>query len=416
MNICLVSQQYPPDIAGGGIGTQTFLKAHGLAERGHSVHVVSSTLGGPARSHMDGRITLHRLPYPTVNTSFCETSVLLVGYSWAVAKKLSALMRSETFDIIEFPEYGAEGFIFQLETSERRHTPTVVMLHGSLAMFADRIGWPPADSDFYKVGSLMEETVVLKADLLLSASRNIANYWAARYGPRLPPIEVIHTAVDPTKYRGGGVRPGGRPTVLFVGRIDRYKGVFTIADAVLGLRGRYPDILCRFVGGADADSAERLREKIRMRSAERNFELLGYIDNDLLGQYYADCDVFASPAPQEHGVATVYLEAMAAGKPVVACNSGGTPEAVIDGQTGLLIAPGDVDALSRALDRLLGDPNLRDRLGTNGRQSVTDYFCASKMVERTEAMYERLAADFPTATGPGGPDRANAQRYPRRAS
>src|SRR5438105_12470624 len=85
MNICLVSQQYPPETASGGIGTQTFLKARGLVARGHSVDVISSTLDGAPTSYQDHGVTVHRLPYPTQDTEFCETSVLWVGYSWAVA-------------------------------------------------------------------------------------------------------------------------------------------------------------------------------------------------------------------------------------------------------------------------------------------------------------------------------------------
>jgi glycosyltransferase involved in cell wall biosynthesis len=75
---------------------------------------------------------------------------------------------------------------------------------------------------------------------------------------------------------------------------------------------------------------------------------------------------------------------------VVACASGGAPEAVIDGQTGLLVPPGDADALVAALDRLLSSPDLRQRLGANGRRSVEQYFAADRMVDRVEAIYGRL--------------------------
>src|SRR5829696_5990230 len=190
MKICLVSQQYPPDTAAGGIGTQTMLKAQHLARRGHTVHVVSSTLDGPARVARDGDVTVHRLPYPTVDTPFCETSVLWIGFSYAVAAKLADLTERIDFDLIEFPEYGAEGFVYQIERPQPRRVSVVVMLHGSLAMFAERVGWPEPDSDLWRVGAFLEEQAILKADLLLAASHNIAAFWQARLGDRLPPVEV----------------------------------------------------------------------------------------------------------------------------------------------------------------------------------------------------------------------------------
>ncbi len=104
--------------------------------------------------------------------------------------------------------------------------------------------------------------------------------------------------------------------------------------------------------------------------------------------------MFASPALQEHGLATVYLEALSCGKPVVACNTGGAPEAVIDGQTGLLVPPEDIDTLVSALDRLLANPELRHQLGRQGRKMVLDYFSVDKLIERVEATYRKLLTDF----------------------
>ena len=64
VKICLVSQEYPPETGGGGIGTQTYLKAQGLSARGHEVHVVSASPNRHARSYIDGRANVHRIPYP----------------------------------------------------------------------------------------------------------------------------------------------------------------------------------------------------------------------------------------------------------------------------------------------------------------------------------------------------------------
>jgi phosphatidylinositol alpha-1,6-mannosyltransferase len=170
--------------------------------------------------------------------------------------------------------------------------------------------------------------------------------------------------------------------------------VLAIGEAVIRLREKYPDILFRLVGAGDETNLRRLHELIEGGRAERHFELVGYVPHQELAKYYAACDLFASPAAQEHGVASVYLEALSCGKPVVACNSGGAPEAVIDGQTGLLVPPDDIEALTETLDRLIADPELRERLGRNGRQLVLDYFSRDRMIDRVEAAYQRLLTDF----------------------
>jgi len=398
MKLCLVSQEYPPETGGGGIGTQTYLKAHGLAARGHEVHVISSTYTGADHTVQDGQVIVHRVQNPAAETHFSELSVQWVGYSWAIAKKIYTLLDETQFDLIEFPEYGAEGFIYQMEAYQYHHLPIAVMLHGSLAMFAERIGWPPVESETYRFGTFMEDAVVSRAHLLLAASRNIAGFWAARRNIPLDQIAVIHTAVDANLFSPASAKTKAktheRPTILYVGRIDGAKGVLAVGEAVIRLKEKYPDLLFRLVGTGDEDNMRRLRELIERGGAEQHFELVGYVPHQELTQYYTSCDVFASPAAQEHGVASVYLEALSCGKPVIACNSGGAPEAVVDGQTGLLVPPDDIEALTQALDRLLVDAELRERLGRNGRQLVLDYFSRDRMIDRAETAYQRLLAHF----------------------
>jgi len=393
MKICLVSQEYPPETAG-GIGTQTHLKAHGLARRGHAVHVISSTYAGAGRVERDGEVTVHRVLHPACESAFSEPSVHWVGYSWAVAKKLYELLGAVKFDLIEFPEYAAEGFIYQLDAHRYRHVPILVMLHGSLRMFAERIGWPEAGSELAEFGGFMEEAVVARADKLLAASGNIAEFWARRRGIPREEIDVLHTAVDAELFAPAPRRGPARPTVLFVGRVDGAKGVLAVADAVITLRAKYPEILFRVVGAGDAENEGRLREKIAARGAGESFELVGRVAHGELPAYYAGCDVFASPAPEEHGVASVYLEALASGRPVVACRSGGAPEAVLDGLNGRLVPPDDPEALAAALDQLLGSRALRERLGAGGRRLVEDYFARDRFIERVEKVYRQVISGW----------------------
>src|SRR5437667_6642075 len=86
MKICLVSQEYPPETGGGGIGTQTYLKAKGLSERGHLVHVVSASWDDEARLQQDGDIVIHRIPEPRLAVPGYELSSYWLAYSHCFAK------------------------------------------------------------------------------------------------------------------------------------------------------------------------------------------------------------------------------------------------------------------------------------------------------------------------------------------
>lgn len=390
LNICLVSQEYPPETGGGGIGTQTYLKARGLARRGHHVHVLASTFEGSGHTYQDDGVTVHRIPHPEGEPYFSEPSVHAVAYSGLVAKRIYELREQVAFDVIEFAEYAAEGFIYQIDAFPYHEVPVVVMLHGSLAMFAERTGWPEKDTDYYRFGTFMEDTVVQRADLLLAGSHNIARFWSNRARVPLEDIRVAHIAVDLSLFPLPPDMRTDRLTVLFVGRIDDEKGVFDVAEAVLQLRYKYPTILFRMIGTGDQETVSALQRRIEECDASSHFEFLGYVPYTELGPHYAACDLFASPAPNEHGIAGVNLEAMACGKPVIASTSGGAPEAVIDGQTGLLVPPRDTVALEQALDRLLADAALREQLGRKGRKRVEEYFSLDKFSERMEAIYKEL--------------------------
>jgi glycosyltransferase involved in cell wall biosynthesis len=105
--------------------------------------------------------------------------------------------------------------------------------------------------------------------------------------------------------------------------------------------------------------------------------------------WLAHLDAMVVPSRRE-GLPTVLLEALAAGCPIVATRVGGVPEIVADQQTGLLVPPGDAQALGRALQRVLADPQLRHRLASTGRQVAAERFGLPHMLRRTEQLYRQL--------------------------
>lgn len=184
--------------------------------------------------------------------------------------------------------------------------------------------------------------------------------------------------------------PKGAPLVGLIGRIDPKKGQEEFLRAADRIAGRHPEAHFLFAGrvppGQEA-YAERIRSlAVGLAWADR-VHLLGHREDvpRLLGAV----DVLVLSTYEETS-AFVVLEAMAAGRAVVATDSGGTPEAVRDGQEGLLVPPRDVEALAGALDRLLADPALRRRLGEAARRRAETMYGEERMVEEIESVYREI--------------------------
>lgn len=394
MKILLVAQHYPPETARGGIGTQTWNKAHAFAELGHEVHVLSCSNDGHLSVRVtDAGITVYRIPSPGDERGrefpVYGDAAYWLGYTWNLLPELNRLMETVGPDVIDFPDYGAEGFAYLLDRSPGNWAPVVVQLHAPLGLLAEHMGWPEPGA-FLDVGTFMESTAIRLADGLTACSANIADFVAQRYGVDREAIDVVYTSVDAEAFRPAenGRRHGGRPTVLFVGNLAASKGVETVLDAVLRLRPRYPDILLRIAGpeeGLSADLAERARDA----GADANVELTGFVGRERLPELYRQADVFCSPALYEGGVATVFCEAMACGVPVIGSTAGGTPEAVVEGETGLLVPPVDAEAVAGALDRILGDDDLRQHMGKAARLRAESVFSIERCVDRILGSYER---------------------------
>jgi len=397
MKICLVSEEYPPDTARGGIGTQTWNKAHWLARLGHTVHVLSSSKNPRAdlKTETADGITVHRMPPPGeeigAEVPVYNSATYAIGYTWTVFRHLRGLARTVQFDVIDFPEYGGEGFAYQLDRSPWNWIPIVVQLHAPLALLAQYLGWPAKDSDLHRTGTFMEGLSIEKADAVMACSANIADFTAAYYGIERERIDVVHCGVDAEAFRPGGRqdRSEGRPTVLFVGNIAANKGIETAFAAVLQLRSKYPNICFQILGTGDDTLQEDLRRCAHSVGVAANVEFHGFVDRSKLPDFYRRANVFCSPALYEGGVANVYLEAMACGCPVVASLAGGAPEAVTEGETGLLVPPGDRDAVASALDQILSNRVLARQMGEAARRRVKDYFAMDKYILRVLRNYQK---------------------------
>lgn len=170
-----------------------------------------------------------------------------------------------------------------------------------------------------------------------------------------------------------------------IGRLHPAKGFNDLITAMTLLKTETNSIQLLIVG--EGELLNQLKLQVHNNNLSGTIKFTG-LRNDI-PEILSALDVLVSPSLWE-GLPNVVLEAMAAGKPVVATSVGGTPEAVVDGETGLLVPPRNPEALATAILRLLGNSELRTRMGHAGRERVLNHFTIQRMVKRTEQLYQEL--------------------------
>ena len=184
--------------------------------------------------------------------------------------------------------------------------------------------------------------------------------------------------------------PPGEPVILTVARLDRQKGLSYLIEAAREVVRQFPS--AQFLIAGIGPLEHKLLRHIRQRKLQEHVHLVGFRDDipDLL----AAADLFALPSLWE-GLANVLLEAMAARKPVVATDVEGCAEVVVDGETGILVPPGNSHALAQAILALLSNPGRACTMGKRARELVNQHFTLSSMVGQHEKLYRDLLAHLP---------------------
>jgi glycosyltransferase involved in cell wall biosynthesis len=200
--------------------------------------------------------------------------------------------------------------------------------------------------------------------------------------PVLKKIKFVPPGVDTKRFKPGIPTPyfssrfAGFRTIIFVGQLDKthaHKGLDDLLAAVAKIKQVIPKIKLIVVGGGD--NLEHYRERARSLGIADDVNFAGFVTNELLPEYYAGADVFALPSrDQSEGFGMVATEAAACGTPAVATTVGGIPAAVVDGLTGLLVPPSNIKELTAALEKILLDAPLAEKLGEQASQRAEREF------------------------------------------
>lgn len=259
--------------------------------------------------------------------------------------------------------------------------------------------------------ALADRTVARLADVHVAISHGLARYLAEREGFREEAFAVVHYGIEPGP-EPGPPEPG--PRLAAVGRLIPIKGLDTLLDAVA--RAAVPGLRVELAGdGPLRAELEQHAARVGVREA---VAFLGRVAP--AGPVLERAAIVVVPSLGE-GFGMVALEAMERGRAVIASAVGGLPELVADGETGLLVPPGDAGALAEAIATLAGDPDRVAAMGAAGRARALDAFSQARCTAQTAALYEAALAGASTRRrrlrrSPQARSSANAARSASRKS
>jgi len=225
------------------------------------------------------------------------------------------------------------------------------------------------------------------SDAVICNSEEMARFAEEHYGAPASRTVVVYNGVDLTRFVSSG-EASGPLTIGTIGRLERQKNLDAFLEAAAKVAAARPDARFEIVGQGTQ------RARLEARAAD-----LGLGRAVVFRGAVADIPAFLARIDQLwltsdwEGTPNVVLEAMAAGVPVVATRVGGTPEVVTHGVTGLLVEPGDAQAVADAALQVAGDRDLEARLATGARAEAEKRFCLSTMVSETLRIYARTLGE-----------------------
>ncbi len=284
--------------------------------------------------------------------------------------------------------YSFYGNVFAVPPARLARTPVVIASIRDLGLYLT-----PLQKRVQRYVCRLADCVVVNAEAVKT--------WLVSEGYDAARIVVIRNGVDLTRFSGPAqpdrVRqefalPAGVPLVAVASRLSRLKGLEQFLEAAAVVRHQSPEVRFLVIGEAPPHDLPYLDElkALAARLGLGDRVIFTGLRSDV-PTLLAGADVAVMPSLNE-ALSNALLESMASGAAVVATRVGGTPEAVVDGETGLLVPPDDVASLSFAVIRLLEAPALAKRLGCAARQSIADRFSIDRMATTTEHLYGDLLA------------------------
>jgi glycosyltransferase involved in cell wall biosynthesis len=380
MNILLLTSDFLPNI--GGMATHALELARAHVQNGHTLHLVHPVYGAGEDSveEMEG-FTVHNL---FIDRDTPRIKHLL--YIRRVREYIRRLHAAQRFDVLHWHDLTPNCWT---TWTLRRDIPLVWTNHTSnyLEMFETAAGRR-------KIRLFLGH-----ADAIISPSRELYEKSTAT---GIAPARnfYIPNGVDATKFRPGnsfgvidkdyGLDPA-RPVIICPRRLEPKNGVEYFIRAIPLVRAQYPDVQFLIVGGGFPEERKRFEDLLRESGQAADVFFTGNVPNTAMPRFYALSTIAALPSLME-ATSISGLEAMASGLPLVGTKVGGIPEIIEDDTSGVLVDPRSPEQLAGQFIRLLGDDELRDRLGRGARARVEQVFAWPEIARRTVDVYEKAIA------------------------
>lgn len=395
MKIAHVTPYFHPEFYG---SHEAFLSKE-LARRGHEVVLFTSDemprWGGaqglssddlePGTSEWEG-VRIVRIP---------------AGPTLSFVPSLPSLPRhlaAEGFDLFLSHEVFSLAAWHTARAAKRQAAPFVLVQHGYHG------GRRAVFRALFKLEfALAGKRVLRAADRIVSLTAKGATF-LAELGAAPEQVAVVPTGVECSSFGERGARPAGAPLRIgFLGRVTEAKGVFDLLDAVCAANrtlvgegaaagaGSDPLPIALQIAGAGED-VERLGAAIAERDVGDCVELVGRLPHEEVPAFMGRQDVICVPTREVEPFGIVAVEAAAAGAPCLATRIGGLAETVVDGETGLLVEPSDVQQLTAALVRLAAEDGLVEQLGQAARARALEVYDWPRITDRFEELFESVSA------------------------
>lgn len=402
LHICIVSKEAPPFAGSGGVGTLYYHLASELLLMGHYVSLVVPS--NADRIHRQGRLSVYftkqldaRLP--AMDNNFAGNLLWSLSATAALA---NVVARERPIDIVDGALWDAETLTFSMIDKALR-PPLVVRLVTPFVVSAKSNEWEVAP-DTAALFKAAETRLINNAQAVIPISNSIADTVAEEYGLRKDsrwsqgycgiaywPFFDVNDDYDafPELARLSEAKLRGRKMVLFVGRLERRKGIDLIRDAAEAIL-KDPDAVLVIAGrdtGGWAEEFDMLVAKLGNKDKDR-IVLLGEVSDAtrerLLARAY--CLIFPS---RYESFGLVPLEAFVHGTPVIASASGAIPEVVEDGKCGLLYSETEGRSIADKVRELLADSSLRERLSRGARDRIRQFSSRNSAIHSVR-VYDQL--------------------------
>lgn len=397
LRICLMSMAYPPHQYE-GVGRHTHLMAQGLFELGHTVHVITNG-EEDAVSFYDGAY-VHRIPYRCERYNQYRIYPRLhnsLNYSHAAYGRVRQLILNDGIQVVDTPLWQMDGLV----TAVSNTIPVALRLQTATKQIT---GIQREQSTDARLLGEMEQTLIQKAHYLIPNSQATLTAVQKVYNVQPAPgcYTIIPHGIVPVE--DAEIRPfplqnsPGALTVLYVGRLEKRKGIRDLFAAIPQIVQRVPNVRFIIVGG-DNSHQDGFQKQTGLDYATyfahhnpnltNHVQFVGAVSEDELQRQYQACDLFVAPSLYE-SFGLIYLEAMNYAKPVIGCRAGGIPEVIAEGITGLLAEPGDPSSLANAVIDLLQAPEKLYEMGMAGRQRLMQKFTHVEMARNFAAVYRHM--------------------------